>query len=232
MLLSSTRYSSTDKQNAAAEAGEKGEAAIGCTRGRIDGGRFRRLPNPPGRAMTAICLPMPTAEQERVAFGNDFNPAKTLNGAIALAAAGDLAGPAVALMRAVFACPAADARLREAMIVRTAVRLNCIYAVHASTRIALNSGFSKTEVEALTADGPVAGIDPDIVLIARMADDIADRATLEEDSLEVAIERWGVDNTRKLILMLSWFNLVNRYESACRVPIDSDEKLARSSGPI
>jgi hypothetical protein len=118
------------------------------------------------------------------------------------------------------------------MILRTAVRLNCIYAVHASTRIALNSGLSRTEVEALTAAGPVSGIDPDIVLIARMADDIADRATLGEDLLGASIERWGVDRTRKLILMLSWFNLVNRYESACRVPSDSDEKLARSSGPI
>jgi len=118
------------------------------------------------------------------------------------------------------------------VIVRTAVRLNCIYAVHASTRIALNSGLSKTEVDALTADGPVAGIDPNIVLIAQMADDIADRANLREDLLETAIERWGVDNTRKLIMMLSWFNFVNRYESACRVPMDSDEKLAQSSGPI
>ena len=181
--------------------------------------------------MTDICLPPPTAEEARAIFGDDFNPDKTLNGAISLAAAGDLAGPAIALMRAIFTCPAADARLREAMIVRTAVRLNCIYAVHASTRIALNSGFSKTEVEALTADGPVAGIDPDIVLIARMADDIADRANLGVDLLEAAIGRWGVCNTRKLILMLSWFNLVNRFESACRVPSDSDEKLARSSGP-
>jgi hypothetical protein len=135
-------------------------------------------------------------------------------------------------MTAVFACAAADARLREAMIVRTAVHLNCTYALHASTRIALNSGLSKIEVDALTADGPVTGIDPDIVLIAGMADDIADRATLGEDLLEASIERWGVDNTRNLILMLSWFNLVNRYESACRVPIDSDEKLERSSGPI
>jgi hypothetical protein len=143
---------------------------------------------------------MPTAEEARAAFGNDFNPDTTLNGAIALAAAGDLAGPAL--------------------------------AVHASTRIALNSGLSKNEVEALTADGPVAGIDPDIVLIARMADDIADRATLGEDLLEAAIARWGGDDTRKLILMLGWFNLVNRYESACRVPNDSDEKLAQSSGPI
>jgi hypothetical protein len=175
---------------------------------------------------------MPTPEEGRAVFGNDFKPDKMLNGAIALAAAGDLAGPAVALMRAVFACPAADARLREAMIVRTAARLNCVYALHASTRIALNSGLSKTEVEALTADGSVTGIDPDIVLISRMADDIADRATLEEGLLEVAIERWGIDNTRKLILMLSWFNLVDRYESACRVPIDSDEKLARSFGPV
>jgi hypothetical protein len=182
--------------------------------------------------MSEICLPMATAEEARAAFGNDFDPDKTLNGAIALAAAGDLAVPALALMRAVFSCPAADARMREAMIVRTAVRLNCIYAVHSSTRIALNSGLSITEVDALTADGPVAGIDPDIVLIARMADDVADRATLGEDLLEAVIERWGVDNTRKLILMLSWFNLVNRYESACRVPSDSDEKLARSSGPI
>jgi hypothetical protein len=87
-------------------------------------------------------------------------------------------------------------------------------------------------LEALNADGPVAGIDPDIVLMARMADDIADRATLGEDLLEVAIQRWGVDDARKLILMLGWFNLVNRYESACRVPMDSDEKLGRSSGPI
>ena len=182
--------------------------------------------------MTDMCLPMPTAEEARATFGKDFDPDGTLNGAIALAAAGDLAGPAVALMRAVFACPAAEVRLREAMIVRTAVRLNCIYAVHASTRIALNSGLSRTEVEALTAAGPVSGIDPDIVLIARMADDIADRATLGEDLLGASIERWGVDNTRKLILMLSWLNLVNRYESSCHVPRDSDEKLARSSGPI
>jgi hypothetical protein len=50
--------------------------------------------------------------------------------------------------------------------------------------------------------------------------------------LKAAIKRWGVDKTRKLILMLSWFNLVNRYENACRVPSDSDEKLAQSSGPI
>jgi hypothetical protein len=133
-------------------------------------------------------------------------------------------------MRAVFACPAADGRLLEAMIVRTAVRLNCIYAVHASAHIGLNSGLSKIELEGLTADSPVAGIHPDIVLIARMADDIADRATLGADLLAAAIKRWGVDNTRKLLLMLSWFNLVNRDESACRVPSDSDEKLARLSG--
>src|ERR1035437_8318964 len=144
--------------------------------------------------MTDICLPMPIAEEAQAAFGSDFDPDTTLNGAIALAAAGDLAGPAITLMTAVFACPAADAKLREAMILRTAVRLNCIYAVHASTRIAINSGLSQTEVEALTADGPVAGIDPDIVLIARMADDIADRATLGEHLLKAAIERWGVDN--------------------------------------
>jgi hypothetical protein len=175
---------------------------------------------------------MPTQEEARAAFGNGFDPDGTLNGAIALAAAGDLAGPAIALMKAVFACPAADARLREAMIVRTAVRLNCNYAVHASTRIALNSGLSKAEVASLTADSPIAGIDPDLVLIARMADDIADRATLGEDLLEASIEHWGVDKTRKMILMLSWFNLVNRYESACRVPCDSDEKLVRSCGPV
>jgi hypothetical protein len=38
-----------------------------------------------------------------------------------------------------------------------------------------------------------------------MADDIADRATLGDVLLEAAIGRWGVEDTRKLILMLSWF---------------------------
>jgi hypothetical protein len=182
--------------------------------------------------MTQISLPMPTVEEARAALGGQFDPDKMLNGAIALAASGDLAVSAVALMKAVFACPAANARLREAMILRTAVRLNCAHAVHASTRIALNSGLSQSEIEALTADDQVTGVDRVIVLIARMADDIADRATLGVDLLEAAMEQWGVDDTRKLILMLGWFNLVNRYESACRVPNDSDEKLVRSSGPI
>jgi len=104
--------------------------------------------------MNDFCLPMPTTEEARAVLGSDFNPDKTLNGVVSLRRRGSR-GPAVALMRAVFACSAADARLREAMIVRTAVRLNCGYAVRASTRIALNSGLSKTEVEALTADGPV-----------------------------------------------------------------------------
>lgn len=36
--------------------------------------------------MTNICLPMPTADEARATFGSDFNPDKTLNGAIALAA--------------------------------------------------------------------------------------------------------------------------------------------------
>ena len=35
--------------------------------------------------MSDICLPMPTAEEARAAFGNDFDPDQTLNGAIALA---------------------------------------------------------------------------------------------------------------------------------------------------
>jgi hypothetical protein len=42
--------------------------------------------------MTNTRLPTPTAEEVRAVFGNDFNPDKTLNGAIALAVAGDLAG--------------------------------------------------------------------------------------------------------------------------------------------
>ena len=112
--------------------------------------------------MTQISLPMPTVEEARAIFGDDFNPDKTLNGAIALAAAGDLAGPADRADEGESSpAPPPTPRLREAMIVRTAVRLNCTYAVHASTRIALNSGLSQTEVEALTADGPVTGVDPE-----------------------------------------------------------------------
>jgi len=51
-----------------------------------------------------------------------------------------------------------------------------------------------------------------------MADEHRGSRTLGAHLLEAAIKRWVSDNTRKLILMLSWFNIVNRYESACRVP--------------
>ena len=39
--------------------------------------------------MTQISLPMPTVEEARAALGGQFDPDKTLNGAIALAASGD-----------------------------------------------------------------------------------------------------------------------------------------------
>jgi hypothetical protein len=92
----------------------------------MDGYLFHTLSHSSRRAMTEICLPMPTAEETESVFGSDFNPNNTLNGAIALAAAGDLAGPAIALMRAVFTCPAADARLREAMISANC----CVFELH------------------------------------------------------------------------------------------------------
>jgi len=107
--------------------------------------------------MTNTCLRRQPPKRREPPSEAIFDPDKTLNGAIALAAAGDLAGPVIALMRAVFACPAANARLREAMILELAVRLNCKYAVHASTQIALNSGLSQTEGRGAHADGSVAG---------------------------------------------------------------------------
>ena len=111
------------------------------------------------------------------------------------------------------------------MVPRTAALLNCSYAIHASTRIAIRCGLSKSEVAALLVESSVGGIDPDLVLISRMAGDIAERATLREDVLEAAVERWSVDSVRQMILMLGWFNLIHRYVTACRVPNDPDTKL-------
>jgi len=54
---------------------------------------------------------MPSAEQAKAVFGVDFNPKTTLNGNIALAAAGSLAIPAIALMKAVSSCAVVDVKL-------------------------------------------------------------------------------------------------------------------------
>jgi alkylhydroperoxidase family enzyme len=178
-----------------------------------------------GGVMIQTPFSMPDADQARAAFGERFNPEHTLNGAIVLAAAGELALPAVALMKAVYSCPVVSERLREAMVLRTAVLLNCSYTIHVSTQTALQNGLTRKEVAALLGESPVRGIEPDVVLIALIADDIADHATLQEHALELAIDHWGADNVRQLVLMLGWFNLMNRYENACRVPIDAEEKL-------
>lgn len=178
-----------------------------------------------------LSFPLASGDLARQVLGEDYDPARTLNGVIALAAAGELAKPAIALMKAVFACSAADARLREAMILRTASRTHCSYAMHASAQIAKNCGLSSEDVQVLLSS-EIVGLDTELALVARLADAIAADGKLPRHIAQASVQKWGLESTRQLILMLSWFNLVNRYENACRVPNDPVSRLKRATGPV
>jgi hypothetical protein len=110
--------------------------------------------------------------------------------------------------------------------------LNAPYEWQANTQMAKNTGLSPEEINAAASDGPVAGIDPEYVLVCKATDELSTSGTLRHQTLSDLLDRYGETISRKIVLMIAWFNLLSRFLNGCRVPLETTDKIGAGTSPL
>ena len=181
---------------------------------------------------TRVAIPLPPDDAIRKVIGASYDPEKTPNVLKMMAGTDDLFGATVGMVKAIFAADGIDPRLREMIVLRAAKVLNAPYEWQANSTMAANVGLQPAEIEAAASDGPVSGIDPAYVLVCRATDELSRTGTLPDETLSDLLERYGDTITRKLVLMIGWFNLLSRFLNGCRVPLETTDKIGTQTSPL
>ena len=150
-----------------------------------------------------LMIPLPSEASVSQVIGPSYDARTTLNVVKMLAGTGDLAGPAIGLMQAVFKMVGVDAKARELIIVRTAKAVGCEYAMRAGAVIAANAGLTAEEIGAALGDAYAGALRPEYVLLCRVADELSIGGTLSDTTLGALLERYDGETCRKLVLMVA-----------------------------
>jgi alkylhydroperoxidase/carboxymuconolactone decarboxylase family protein YurZ len=181
---------------------------------------------------SAVAIPLPPEQTVRQIIGNSYDPEKTLNVLKMFAGTEDMFAPTIGLVRAVFQAKGVDPRTREMIILRAAKVLNAPYEAQANVQMAGNAGLSAAEIEAAGTDGPVSGINPEYVLVCKATDELSKSGTLRDETLRELLDRYGDTISRKIVLMIGWFNLLSLFLNGCRVPLETTDKVGTRTSPL
>jgi alkylhydroperoxidase family enzyme len=185
----------------------------------------------PTNVAAKIRVPLPPDTELRRVLGKDYDASRTLN-VIKMFAGTDDMYPAVAtFIKAVFNAAGVDPCIREMIVLRAAKNYNALYEWEANAKLAHNVGLSKEEIAAAASDGRVNGIDPKYILVCIATDELSEEGRLSDETLTELLERYGDTITRKLILIIGWFNLLSRFVNGCRVPLETTDKIGNGKSP-
>jgi alkylhydroperoxidase family enzyme len=186
----------------------------------------------PTHYTSKVTIPLPADETVRRVIGNSYKPERTLNVIKMFAGTEDMFAATIGLVKAMFQTSGIDPKLREMIILRAATVLDSPYEWQANTQMAKNAGLSSEEIDAAGADGPVTGINPEYVLVCKATDELSKSGTLRDETLGELLEKYGDTITRKLVLMIAWFNLLSRFLNGCRVPLETTDKIGTGTSPL
>jgi alkylhydroperoxidase family enzyme len=186
----------------------------------------------PAHDTPKVAIPLPSDDVIRRIMGNSYDPKKTLNVIKMFAGTEDLFDATIGLVKAIFNTQGVDPRTREMIILRAATVLDSPYEWQANTQMAKNVGLSPNEINAAASDGPVAGIDPEYVLVSKATDELSTTGTLSDETLSELLDKYGESISRKIILMIAWFNLLSRFLNGCRVPLETTDKIGTGTSPL
>jgi alkylhydroperoxidase family enzyme len=186
----------------------------------------------PANYTSKVAIPLPSDDAVRRVIGNSYSPEKTLNVIKMFAGTEDMFTATIGLVKAIFQTQGVDPKLREMIILRAATVLNAPYEWQANTQMAKNTGLSAKEIDAAGSDGPVVGINPEYVLVCKATDELSKSGTLQDETLSELMNRYGDAITRKLVLMIAWFNLLSRFLNGCRVPLETTDKIGTGTSPF
>lgn len=186
----------------------------------------------PGNYKETIRVPLPTYREIGLMRSLGMKWGTDLNVSRMFAGTGDMFKPIVGLIRAIFETKGVDAQARELIILRCAKLLNAPYEWQANVKMAMNAGLTHKEITAVASDGPVVGLSDDQELICAATDELTLKATLTDETLAKLLNRFGAECTRKIIMTISWFNLLSRFLNACRVPLETEDKIGHRTSPL
>src|SRR5271163_1225638 len=182
--------------------------------------------------VSKVAIPLPSDEAVRRIIGKSYNPEKTLNVIKMFAGTEDMFEATIGLVKAIFQAQGIDPKLREMIILRAATVLNAPYEWQANTQMAKNAGLSAKEIDAAASDGPVVGINPEYVLVCKATDELSNSGTLRDETLRELLDQYGETTSRKIVLMIAWFNLLSRFLNGCRVPLETTDKIGTGTSPL
>ena len=56
--------------------------------------------------------------------------------------------------------------------------------------------------------------------------------TLRDETLRELLDQYGETISRKIVLMIAWFNLLSRFLNGCRVPLETTDKIGTGTSPL
>jgi alkylhydroperoxidase family enzyme len=181
---------------------------------------------------STVVIPLPSEQVVRQVIGKSYDPERTLNVLKMFAGTEDLFEATIGIVRAMFQAKGIDPRTREMIILRAAKVLNAPYEAQANVVMARNAGLSAVEIDAAAADSSVSGINPEYVLVCKATDDLSKTGTLRDETLRELLDRYGETVSRKIVLMIGWFNMLSLFLNGCRVPLESTDKVGTRTSPL
>jgi alkylhydroperoxidase family enzyme len=185
----------------------------------------------PTHYTSKVSVPLPSDAEVKRVMGDSLNP-DTLNVIKMFTGTGDMYAATVGFVNSVFTAEGINLRAREMIILRSAKILNSPYEWQANIKFARNVGLSEVEIDAVKSDGPVTGINPEYVLLCKATDEMTFSGTLTDATLTEMMKRYDETLCRKYILIIAWFNLLPRFLNACRMPLETTDKVGNKTGPL
>ena len=181
---------------------------------------------------STVTVPLPSEQTAQQIMGESYDPEKTLNVLKMFAGTEDLYEATIGIVHAMFQAKGIDPRTREMIILRAAKVLNAPYESQANVVMAKNAGLSAAEIDAAATDGPVSGINPEYVLVCKATDELSKTGTLRDETLRELLDRYGETISRKIVLMIGWFNMLSLFLNGCRVPLETTDKVGMRTSPL
>ncbi len=172
-----------------------------------------------------VRVPLPTDDELSEETKKLLLAADDLNVLRMFAGTEEMFVPTVGFIKAMFGAEGIDTKTRELIVLRCAKKLRSPYAWDLNIRMARNAGCTEDEIKAVESGIAVVGIADEYVLACNATDELTDLGTLQDNTLAELQNHFGVVRTRKIILVISWFNLLARWLNGCRVPIEVTDKI-------
>jgi alkylhydroperoxidase family enzyme len=180
----------------------------------------------------AVAVTLPSDGEIRAVIGEGYNPDTTLNVIKMFAGTEEFYPALIDMVRTIFGTPDIDDKHREMIILRAASILDVPYEWQANKVMASNAGLSDAEIQASTSEGPVAGIDPEYVLICAATDELLRTGTLTDDTLTAMLDTFGPVVSRKYAVTIAWFSMLSLFLNATRTPLETTDKIGGRTSPL